>query len=349
MTRLILALLFLATPLMAVAGPYDVPSLNPDTGQRKCYDADGDEIHWAGTAPDVEYIINPRSYTKLDESANRTTAWQDGRTFILGDGCTDADSDGVPDIWDDCPDTPVNSLVDSHGCVSATGILGDINADGKIDLKEAIYALQVVAGLNDQDTHDNSFLTGAWIVPNGSGQPYILADGNGNLLDIGGFNMPSPAGTYQVNTDGSIDMTIGVEGQNMSVTADIISSTQISLMGDTYQKVGNLSSCEGTWDVTIIDILNENTSVPPSNDFTIHVDSEGNVTSITNFNRPATGKFFCTNGGMSAHISTSEPNDYKEISFYGTIVLNFINGYALVDNGESNDPDLQVSLTKIIR
>jgi hypothetical protein len=31
--------------------------------------------------------------------------------------CTDSDSDGVPDSWDTCPDTPINSAVDSNGCV----------------------------------------------------------------------------------------------------------------------------------------------------------------------------------------------------------------------------------------
>ncbi len=70
MTHLLLAaLLLLATPLAALAGPYDVPSTIPDTGQTKCHDTDGNEISCAGTGQDGEYSINEMSFTSLSGGA----------------------------------------------------------------------------------------------------------------------------------------------------------------------------------------------------------------------------------------------------------------------------------------
>lgn len=70
--------------------------------------------------------------------------------------CSDSDSDGVPDQWDQCPDTPENSWTDKNGCpateeqmaemASAFLTLGDIDGDKKIGLPEAIHALQVMSG-----------------------------------------------------------------------------------------------------------------------------------------------------------------------------------------------------------
>lgn len=59
-------LLLFAIPLIALAGPYDVPPAIPDTGQTKCYDSSGNEIDCAGTGQDGEYSINEMSYTTLD-------------------------------------------------------------------------------------------------------------------------------------------------------------------------------------------------------------------------------------------------------------------------------------------
>jgi len=50
-----------------------------------------------------------------------------------------------------------------------SGTLGDFDSDGKIDLKEAIYALQVVAGIKQQVSPSN--LVGSWLY-----NPGALAD-----------------------------------------------------------------------------------------------------------------------------------------------------------------------------
>ena len=75
--------------------------------------------------------------------------------------CTDADSDGVPDAWDQCPNTPAGSCTNNHGClceglyteeqmnqmVEAILTWGDTNNDGKIGLTEAIHALRITSGV----------------------------------------------------------------------------------------------------------------------------------------------------------------------------------------------------------
>lgn len=37
--------------------------------------------------------------------------------------CPDSDGDGVPDAWDDCPDTPTGSAVDNRGCPVRRGVV----------------------------------------------------------------------------------------------------------------------------------------------------------------------------------------------------------------------------------
>ena len=75
--------------------------------------------------------------------------------------CTDSDSDGVPDAWDQCSDTPAGSCTNKHGCLCeglytekqmnqmVSNILtwGDTNNDGKIGLAEAIHALRITSGV----------------------------------------------------------------------------------------------------------------------------------------------------------------------------------------------------------
>jgi hypothetical protein len=62
---ILLTLLLLTIPFTALAGPYDVPSTIPDTGQTKCYDAVGNEIACAGTGQDGDHGANAMSFTPL--------------------------------------------------------------------------------------------------------------------------------------------------------------------------------------------------------------------------------------------------------------------------------------------
>ena len=76
-------------------------------------------------------------------------------------GYIDLDIDGIPDQWDKCPDTPADSWTDKNGCpasglytqeqvdsiIAALLLWGDIDGNKKIDLNEAIHALQVTSGV----------------------------------------------------------------------------------------------------------------------------------------------------------------------------------------------------------
>jgi hypothetical protein len=58
-----------------------------------------------------------------------------------GDSWADSDSDGVPDYWDDEPDTPSGYLTDSEGRGYHTG---DVNRDGKLTSVDAMMILQAI-------------------------------------------------------------------------------------------------------------------------------------------------------------------------------------------------------------
>ena len=55
----------------------------------------------------------------------------------------DSDGDGVPDAWDDEPDTPAGYWTDSHG---RGRMWGDMNGDGKLTSVDALMILQAAAG-----------------------------------------------------------------------------------------------------------------------------------------------------------------------------------------------------------
>jgi hypothetical protein len=58
-----------------------------------------------------------------------------------GDPWADSDSDGVPDYWDDEPDTPSGYLTDSEGRGYR---IGDVNRDGDLTSVDALMILQAI-------------------------------------------------------------------------------------------------------------------------------------------------------------------------------------------------------------
>jgi len=59
----------------------------------------------------------------------------------------DSDDDGVPDQWDECPDTPTDSAIYSNGCPS---IKGDFDSNGMIGLGDSIGILQTITGIRSE-------------------------------------------------------------------------------------------------------------------------------------------------------------------------------------------------------
>ncbi|NWH05413.1 right-handed parallel beta-helix repeat-containing protein [Desulfobacter latus] len=66
--------------------------------------------------------------------------WNKSETPCL---CPDTDLDGVPDAWDECPDTPAGSFVNNRGC--RTMVQWDIGDDGKQGLPEVMHILKAIS------------------------------------------------------------------------------------------------------------------------------------------------------------------------------------------------------------
>ena len=72
---------------------------------------------------------------------------QPAKFMAAGNPDTDSDGDGVPDHKDFCPETPSETPVDAFGCAIAKG---DINRDGRIDLKDVMTGLKVITAQPDE-------------------------------------------------------------------------------------------------------------------------------------------------------------------------------------------------------
>jgi OOP family OmpA-OmpF porin len=68
---------------------------------------------------------------------------------IFFQGLLDSDGDGVPDIYDECPDTPRGARVDERGCWVLDGVLFDYDrAEVKPEFNEIIDEVALVLQLN---------------------------------------------------------------------------------------------------------------------------------------------------------------------------------------------------------
>ena len=65
------------------------------------------------------------------------------RGFVDSITGIDSDGDGIPDQWDDCPDTPKGVRVISNGCPFKY-IRGDFDGNGRLGLEDSIGILQVL-------------------------------------------------------------------------------------------------------------------------------------------------------------------------------------------------------------
>jgi len=117
---------------------------------------------------------------EFDTSPGVDGGASDGTYFTIDDlhiegkpnasGCNDTDNDGVPDLWDNCPNTNNDSWVNSNGCpaeglyteeqlnqiISHIFTWGDLNGDKKIGLSEAIHALKISSGVTEPAIKYNS-------------------------------------------------------------------------------------------------------------------------------------------------------------------------------------------------
>jgi len=190
-------------------------------------------------------------------------------------------------------------------------------------------------------TYSNATLTGPWLK---SGQSYIIADGNGSITEHGQMNAYSPAGTYQLQSNGDVTLNFfaGVYDPEWSASGSFTSATTAvfptSGGNETITKVSNLAACQGNWSGTITETSGGSTSHPIS--FTIN--SNGVVTAATGYTITS-GKMFCESGVVRAFFKTTSSLPYNQIQIYGTVSGTSITGSFDCD---SNNLRGSVSLTK---
>jgi hypothetical protein len=195
--------------------------------------------------------------------------------------------------------------------------------------------------------YSDSSLKGVWIATAFSGssyeRPYLVADGNGGITDIGFFD----AGVYlyEVAKDGKISvydkdgsasdpMLSGSFDSDAKITLGFDDKTQMTL-----RKVDDLGICSGTWSGTVTKNENE---VPITYIISFNVDSEGDITSLTvDGNETAvSGKMYSVNGYVSSFLKTDMEMPLDQFSIVGTTAINIISGKFI-----ANQTDFIISIT----
>lgn len=222
------------------------------------------------------------------------------------------------------------TLLISYPIQTFSGTLGDVNGDGKIDLTEAIHALQVVVGTRKPSTvYSNSSLSGAWLLLIAQYPEYqdfyLTSTGDGAFSDIGAFGFNKETSTYSVNEDGSLAITLyqndgpyTATGELTSPTSGTLTFSHVPAMPVNLVKVSDPSVLEGSWTGTLREDAVPNTSYP----VTLSVNSKGEIISMTGFLSPVSGKLYCENGRVVGFIRTSEnsSNPNNQIHINATLV-----------------------------
>ena len=153
----------------------------------------------------------------------------------------DSDDDGIIDQWDKCPNTENNSVVLSNGC---SANLGDINANGKLDIGDSIKILKVLT--TDLSTkyyksckeileHDNSAIDGTYIIdPDGidNNPPFeVYCD---MTLSGGGWSLIAKAKGSEVTKLNGDDINSWI---NKEYFGDISNLIEETALGQSYHTI----------------------------------------------------------------------------------------------------------------
>lgn len=163
--------------------------------------------------------------------------------------------------------------------------------------------------------YSNATLSGPWIWSD----VYLIMDGNGTITDLGAFNLANPAGTYQVQSDGSFSMIWNfISGPSVTAAGSLYSSTTGTLTAQfgngPITKVSNPPACQGNWSGTLTETHGGTASHP----LTFTIDQNGSVTASTGYTITS-GKMFCEAGNVAAHFKTTSGSPYNEIGLHGTL------------------------------
>jgi OOP family OmpA-OmpF porin len=107
---------------LAVAAINGANSGNTDFGSVTVLNGPNSSRDGAVTVAAINATSNAEKSGTADCNASGATACSNTEFLTQIDGCTDSDSDGVCNEYDQCADTLANSLVDFNGCIPPAGV-----------------------------------------------------------------------------------------------------------------------------------------------------------------------------------------------------------------------------------
>jgi hypothetical protein len=194
--------------------------------------------------------------------------------------------------------------------------------------------------------YSNASLDNAWIIhvpaledPAGVFWVYATFDGHGVMNVAGAFGVPSPAGSYSVNSDGTFSITGMFSGALKSdSTGSIPADSSVN-----FVKVKNMNLCKGTWTGTFL----ANTA---TKNVILVVGDSGKVISCSPFASPIGGHVFAQAGHVAGFITTGDPlvnnESWDQIRLHGTLSGQTMSGSVLVQNGPEGNIAFNLTRTQ---
>jgi hypothetical protein len=234
----------------------------------------------------------------------------------------------------------------------------------RIERNASIITLVVVLvltlisfGVGSAAGYSNETLSGAWLlISNDKPNAYFIGNGSGGIIEHAMFNEDSPPGSYQVQSNGSLNVNFDIiqnnNHQTIITAGNLTSSTEGTLEGTgvfegltaNIYKVTDLSVCVGTWTGTLTEY---DTTGSNTYNITFIVNSNGAITSFSGLERglepPVSGNMFYESGYLVAYFKTGSYNPfnihrdpYNQVRFHGSLSGNNITGTYDIDAGEGH-------------
>ena len=199
-------------------------------------------------------------------------------------------------------------------------------------------------------TYSAATLSGPWLLITDPGKTtYLIPDGNGSIIENGMNNASTPPGTYQVQANGALTITLntlysGAFSMNGTMTSST-AGTLTSPGAGSIQKISNQAASQGTWSGTLTE-----TGTSTVRNISITVNAVGTVNSITGFTAQASGiigKMYSESGKAVASLKTTDAGLYGQIRIDGTVTGNSLSGTCQTSsNSSSSGASGTVVLTK---
>ena len=246
-------------------------------------DAEAYEYEWLvnGVSTDTTQTSGPFSVDDVvscsvtpDDGFEAGPAISSGDLTVVAADAPDADGDGVPDSFDDCPDTPVAEAPDATGCSPSQY---DEDGDGVPDDDDACLGTPAGESVN----------------VNGCSPTQLDADGDGvpDYID----DCPATPMAEAADSDGCSPSQLDADGDGVEDAADICPGTSVDSQVDSagcpviivtvtlelpdatsHELEVTLAEDEGGWDATVALLDSNNISYNVSGDASgIFVDDMG--------------------------------------------------------------------------